>query len=157
MLHLSHEEKTINGFTIIELFIVIVVIAILAAISVVAYTGIQTRARESQIMNDFSNAAKQLQIYHIDNGRFPGTSEIDNMDIRMSVPNTASVSILACLNNSNGGAFEIYARMESDTSRQFKVTNQSSPEELSSPLSWGTAICTGSTPNAIWGSGWVAS
>lgn len=33
-----------SGFTIVELLIVIVVIAILATISVVAYTGIQSRA-----------------------------------------------------------------------------------------------------------------
>jgi prepilin-type N-terminal cleavage/methylation domain-containing protein len=34
-------KRTMSGFTIVELLIVIVVIAILAAISVVAYTGIQ--------------------------------------------------------------------------------------------------------------------
>jgi prepilin-type N-terminal cleavage/methylation domain-containing protein len=33
-----------SGFTIVELLIVIVVIAILAALSVVAYNGIQNRA-----------------------------------------------------------------------------------------------------------------
>lgn len=37
-----------RGFTIVELLIVIVVIAILAAITIVAYNGIQTRARNSQ-------------------------------------------------------------------------------------------------------------
>lgn len=40
-------RKSISGFTIVELLIVIVVIAILAAISVVAYNGIQTRARDA--------------------------------------------------------------------------------------------------------------
>lgn len=39
------------GFTIVELLIVIVVIAVLAAISVVAYAGIQNRARDSAIMS----------------------------------------------------------------------------------------------------------
>lgn len=36
-----------QGFTIVELLIVIVVIGILAAISIVAYTGISKRADDS--------------------------------------------------------------------------------------------------------------
>ena len=61
-------RKTTSGFTIIELLIVIVVIAILAAISVVAYTGIQQRARDSQRRSDLAALAKAYAIYRIDNG-----------------------------------------------------------------------------------------
>ena len=42
----SHKRRT--GFTIVELLIVIVIIAILAAITIVAYNGLQQRARDSQ-------------------------------------------------------------------------------------------------------------
>ena len=38
-----------QGFTIVELLIVIVVIAILAAITIVAYTGIQNRAYDTAV------------------------------------------------------------------------------------------------------------
>lgn len=41
------ENKKQSGFTIVELLIVVVVIAILAAISIVAYNGITERARTS--------------------------------------------------------------------------------------------------------------
>jgi len=38
-----------SGFTIVELLIVVVVIAILAAITIVAYNGIQNRAKSSAV------------------------------------------------------------------------------------------------------------
>ena len=60
-----------RGFTIVELLIVIVVIAILAAISIVAYNGIQQRARDSQRDSDIQTITKALELYHIDNGKFP--------------------------------------------------------------------------------------
>lgn len=60
-----------SGFTIVELLIVIVVIAILAAISIVAYNGIQTRARDSQRSSDISAIVKGLELYYIDKGSYP--------------------------------------------------------------------------------------
>lgn len=41
-----------RGFTIVELLIVIVVIAILAAITIIAYNGIQNRAKTAQYQGD---------------------------------------------------------------------------------------------------------
>ena len=60
-----------RGFTIVELLIVIVVIAILASISIVAYNGIQQRARDTQRAQDMKTIAKALEMYYADNGRFP--------------------------------------------------------------------------------------
>lgn len=58
------------GFTIVELLIVIVVIAILAAISVVAYTGIQARARDSIRKQDLAALAKATKLYAVDEGDY---------------------------------------------------------------------------------------
>jgi prepilin-type N-terminal cleavage/methylation domain-containing protein len=48
------------GFTIVELLIVIVVIGILAAITIVAYNGIQQRGRDSARRADVSSIKKLL-------------------------------------------------------------------------------------------------
>ena len=56
-----------KGFTIVELLIVVVVIAILAAITIVAYNGITQRAKESVAKNAVSQAQKKLGVYYFDN------------------------------------------------------------------------------------------
>ena len=67
-----------EGFTIVELLIVIVVIGILAAITVVAYTGIQQRARVAVLMSDLEQAQTQLEVDRIYNNSYPATKEAAN-------------------------------------------------------------------------------
>lgn len=64
-----------HGFTIVELLIVIVVIAILAAISVVAYNGIQNRAKDSAVEAEVSQMYKQGFVQTIDSS---ATSNINS-------------------------------------------------------------------------------
>ena len=64
--------KNRNGFTIVELLIVIVVIAILAAISIVAYNGIQNRAKSSSMASAGAAYIKAYALYRVDNSTFPG-------------------------------------------------------------------------------------
>ena len=63
--------RQVRGFTIVELLIVIVVIAILAAITIVAYNGIQNRANDNVIQSDLSKFAKTVRLYEAENGALP--------------------------------------------------------------------------------------
>lgn len=60
-----------QGFTIVELLIVIVVIAILAAITIVAYNGIQQRARNAQVVSGVNAYYKAMINYKTINGLYP--------------------------------------------------------------------------------------
>ncbi len=64
-------RKSINGFTIVELLIVIVVIAILAAISIVAYNGIQDRANASSSQSATRQVATKVRAHTVENGTCP--------------------------------------------------------------------------------------
>lgn len=68
---LLNRSRHQSGFTIVELLIVIVVIAILAAITLVSYNGIQRRANETALRSDVSQAAKILALEGADTGTYP--------------------------------------------------------------------------------------
>ncbi|MNQ97238.1 Type II secretion system protein G precursor [compost metagenome] len=88
-----------SGFTIVELLIVIVVIGILAAITIVAYNGIQDRARTSSVMSALTQAANKIAIWQIDNPTlYPSTlsdvglSDTGNVSFQYTSDNNASPS-----------------------------------------------------------------
>jgi len=73
MLRRFNPKNHKQGFTIVELLIVIVVIAILAAIAIVAFSGIQVRARNTARIAAATEIARALDRYTILSGtQLPG-------------------------------------------------------------------------------------
>lgn len=62
-----------QGFTIVELLIVIVIIAILAAITMVAYNGIQDKASDAAADSDLANSDKIIRNHQVINGTLPAS------------------------------------------------------------------------------------
>lgn len=60
-----------QGFTIVELLIVIVIIGILAALVITTYNGIQARARDTARITKVKEIAKAIEAYYIDNSQYP--------------------------------------------------------------------------------------
>ena len=63
-----------QGFTIVELLIVIVVIGILAAITIVAYNGIQNRAKTNAGQQTASQAVKKIEAINAIKGTYFASS-----------------------------------------------------------------------------------
>lgn len=73
------------GFTIVELLIVIVVIGILAAITIVAYNGIQDRTNDASVKSDLTALMKKFELYKVDKGTYPPSdTELNTLGLRVN-------------------------------------------------------------------------
>lgn len=153
--HVRHIKQA--GFTIVELLIVIVIIGILAAITIVAYNGIQNRARETSLKSDLTNIAKQLELYRAD-GDYPADdTQLQSIKAKFSF-SPVSTNAISCINPSGSTAgFALFVR-DTISGRQFKYASGQGLSEVS--LAWSSAGTCGSTPYSTymrWGSGWVVN
>lgn len=79
-----------QGFTIVELLIVVVVIAVLAVITTVTYVNFQKRAIKNRAIAEVSSIARAVTLYHADNSSYPA-------DVERNIP----VSIFDYTGNEN--------------------------------------------------------
>lgn len=143
------------GFTIVELLIVIVIIGILAAITVVAYNGIQSRAREVSLKSDLTNIAKQIELYRAD-GDYPANdTQLQSIKAKFSF-SPVGTNVISCINPSGTNAgFALFVR-DTVSGRQFMYMNGQGVTEVN--VSWSSAGTCGTTPYSTylrWGNGWV--
>lgn len=71
-----------QGFTIVELLIVIVVIGILAALVITTFTGIQQKARNTERTTDIKAIHGQVEAYYASNGRYPTLANLNDANWR---------------------------------------------------------------------------
>lgn len=71
-------RKRNQGFTIVELLIVIVVIGILALLVITTYSGIQAKARNSKRQSDIKSLQTQLEAFFSQNGYYPSLTDMNS-------------------------------------------------------------------------------
>jgi prepilin-type N-terminal cleavage/methylation domain-containing protein len=122
-----------SGFTIVELLIVVVVIAILAAITIVSYNGIQDRAKQSSAQSAASQVSKKVALWQVDN---PGQTPLDLGVVGINTSSSSTTSFY--YTPGTGGA---WCATVSTSNKSYKVSNTDA-----NPVTGG---CAGHPQNGI--------
>lgn len=110
-------KKRQSGFTIAELLIVIVVIAILASIGFVSVSALQKNAHDTSVQNDLSNIAKKIKMYHATYGVYPaGNAQLTTAGLKINKGSYGSH-----YNNGSGSYNLLYCRMPAAAPTEFAL------------------------------------
>ncbi len=105
-------KNKVKGFTLVELLIVIVVIAILAAISIVAYNGVTQKARDDERQSNARNLLNAAASYQADEDEWPTVAKLKDykvikLDSKLTDSSTTSETVTPGSASKNVYKYEI--------------------------------------------------
>ena len=87
MAMLNKDTKGTDGFTLVELILVIVIIGILASITLIGFGRFQTDANDGRRASSAASIAEAVEKYYDVNGEYPGCQTMQAADITKTILN----------------------------------------------------------------------
>lgn len=117
-----------QGFTLVELLVVISIIGILSSFAVVSLNSARMKARDALRKGDMAQLRTALNLYYDDNDEYPycGTWDGGAVDFGASV-DAADNSGSSCYFDFNGGTFDLSSELTSG-SRPYMVNIPKDPK-----------------------------
>ncbi|MGV9001934.1 MAG: type II secretion system protein [Candidatus Saccharimonadaceae bacterium] len=122
-----------TGFTLVELLIVIVVIAILAAITIVSYNNVINRAQDTKTIAAAREWIVALELYDNDTGSLPTIASCLGQDYKYNVDNAGLSGIGEC--RQDNATYGIIDEPSFDALLSKYISSQPTPSMLTATTS----------------------
>lgn len=120
-----------NGFTLVELLVVMAILSVLVSVGLVAFRSSQTRGRDAERKSDLKQVASSLELYYSDYGKYPdtvpwGAEFTDGKTIYFKVVPKDPISEFAYLYrvDSTNQKFQLFAFLENTQDPDLITTSQ---------------------------------
>lgn len=87
-------KKYSNGFSLIELLVVISIIGVLSAVLMVNFVGTRERSRDAQKIQNLNSLKNALRLYYNDNQRYPTNAELRGVGFSGYMANIGDTSFV---------------------------------------------------------------
>jgi len=114
-----------QGFTIVELLIVIVVIAILAAVTIVAFTGITQQSEAASLKSELQSAGKLIENYKTSNNAYPSS---------LSAAGVTTKSVIGYTYSPGVGAYCLQATPTKPGAASYHISNEGTVRDGACPV-----------------------
>ena len=122
-----------KGFTIVELLVVIVVIAILATITIMAYTGIQQRARVAAMSSDLNSVQNIFGLWNVDYSNYP-------TDISTTTVKASNNIVLQSATSNTGFCVNAYSKTDPTLRMSWNSTGRGIQDGLCNGATIGSPV-----------------
>jgi len=119
---MKKKSRSNQGFTLMELLVVMVILGLLATIGLVSFRGVQMKGRDTQRKNDLGQIQRALEMYYNDNGNYPAAlpggggswQDAKGTLYMKEVPKDPKdpVNIYLYQQENNGTGYALYATLE---------------------------------------------
>lgn len=122
-------QRTIAGFTMIEILVVVAIIALLTTIGILSFSQVNKRARDGKRKADLEQVRSGLVLYRTDNGAYPTSLNWSTMSPITSYISGSSIrDPLASPSpqysyTSDGSTFSLCATLEATTPSSYCLAN----------------------------------
>lgn len=133
-------RKTLSGFTIAEMLVVIVLIVILTTITAVSYTAVRSQADDAAVQSDLANLRNKLKRATRESANIaPIGSALDNLDWKatqasyMTKDSSKTRNIVYCYNSGTSEDRTLFAVIAISASGNIYYTTESvAPKQYTS-------------------------
>lgn len=147
----SMKKNRKEGFTLIEMLVVIAMIGLLSAVILVALGPSRNKAKDTRIISDVNQARSVMEAeynpitntYPDYTSGFPSGSELKTLSTDVTAQNGDALNISQV--TTNLGSYAFYAKLASDSSQYYCVDSSGFSGLVASAASSG--VCPGSSSN----------